>query len=291
ARTAAWARDDLGLTLRVALVPVEAIREAGRDVRAGLFAPSAYVDYAMFDGGGIAWAEKEMKAGRFAVVPAGSGERPDLHGLSCRWLPIKAQRGQMVSMIVRPSLGAEDQFGEAVRRLIAVLDQAGGCHPVPQEGPSPALVSPGTRLEALASRGGRALWRKLVGVAAHNVLGWSLFRTRLKVGGFDPAAYRQMVSRNADYRKFGDGLLLTADCNASAEAAVRAVLEGMADAGLVRFGMVVQDAAVMTCIVPAFNDHGHMHFIDGAGGGYTAAARAMDGRDAGKIEANVQAVA
>ncbi|WP_449411426.1 DUF3095 family protein [Methylobacterium komagatae] len=63
AATVAWARDSLGLTLRAALVPVAAVRAAGRDLRVARYAASADVAYAMFTGGGLAWAEAAMKAG------------------------------------------------------------------------------------------------------------------------------------------------------------------------------------------------------------------------------------
>src|SRR6201992_2959533 len=39
--TATWVRDDLDLVLRVALVPIAAIRAAGADVRVARFGPSA----------------------------------------------------------------------------------------------------------------------------------------------------------------------------------------------------------------------------------------------------------
>ena len=53
AATAAWARDELSLELRVALVPVSAVREQGLDIRVARFAPSPNVSYAMFSGGGL----------------------------------------------------------------------------------------------------------------------------------------------------------------------------------------------------------------------------------------------
>ena len=53
--------------MRVALVPIEAVRANGFDVRVARFAPSPDVSYAMFTGGGLAWAEQQMKAGQFAV--------------------------------------------------------------------------------------------------------------------------------------------------------------------------------------------------------------------------------
>src|SRR5262245_58528996 len=70
AATSTWAGEELGLELRAALVPVKAIREQGLDIRVARFAPSRNVSYAMFSGGGLGWAERQMKEGRFAVTPA-----------------------------------------------------------------------------------------------------------------------------------------------------------------------------------------------------------------------------
>ena len=80
AATAAWSRDELELALRAAVVPVSAVRAQGLDVAVARFAPSANVSYAMFFGGGLAWAERAMKAGQFAVAPSAPGVRPDLVG-------------------------------------------------------------------------------------------------------------------------------------------------------------------------------------------------------------------
>src|ERR1700724_3076909 len=93
AATAAWTRDNLRLELRIALVPVSAVREQGLNVSVARFAPSKNVSYAMFSGGGLAWADGAMKRGRFAVPPAPPGTRPDLSGLSCRWNDIPASHG------------------------------------------------------------------------------------------------------------------------------------------------------------------------------------------------------
>ena len=34
----------------------------------------------------------------------------------------------------------------------------------------------------------------------------------------------------------------------------------------------------MTCFSPSVTERGHVHFVDGAGGGYTMAAKAMKAR-------------
>lgn len=282
--TAAWVRDDLSLSLRVALTTVAALRRDGHDVRAALYAPSPHVSYAMFDGGGVAHAEALMKAGGLHVPAAPEGARPDLSGLSCRWLPIPSRNGAIVSVIVRPgpspaggpSAPAPRRFNAAIMDLLGLIGPSDAVHPVPRLGPPFTPFSRGLRLEALASRGDRPLWRRLPAVAAHTVLGFVLFALRLRLGSFHAPTYRRIAGENADVRKFGDGVLLTLDCAPELEARLRAFLEAREADGTVRFGMHRQDAALMTCVVPSYGDDGHFHFIDGAGGGYTAAARGMN---------------
>ena len=58
AAVAAWVRDELDLEMRIALVRIEDIRASGLDVRVARFAPSPDVSYAMFSGGGLAFAER-----------------------------------------------------------------------------------------------------------------------------------------------------------------------------------------------------------------------------------------
>ena len=277
ASTASWVRDDLRLTLRAALVPVADIRAAGREVSVALYKPSPHVAYAMFDGGGVAWAEARMKSGAELIAPGGPGERPDLSGLSCRWMPIRARNGAMVSIIARPVPGREADFRRAAGELIALLGDPSSHHPVPRRGPHMAPLAPALRLEALASRGALPLWRRLPKVIAHHLMGWLLFATRIRVGGFDPPAYRALTSGNADARKFGDGLMLTADCSGPMEARVREFLAARAAEGVLRYGMHRQSAALMTCVVPSYVDDGHFHFIDGADGGYAVAAGRLKG--------------
>ncbi len=124
AATAAWVRDDLDLTLRAALVPVAAVREQGLDIRVMRYGPSQNVSYAMFSGGGLAWADQCMKEGRFEVAPAQSGTRPDLSGLSCRWNDIKNVNGTMLSLVVTPLRHGDAAFRALIEALLLELEQS-----------------------------------------------------------------------------------------------------------------------------------------------------------------------
>src|SRR4029077_19299501 len=107
AATATWVGEDLDLSMRVALVPVKAVRAQGLDIRVARFGPSANLSYAMFSGGGLGWAEVAMKRGEFAVAAAPPGEQPDLSGLSCRFEEMPSTRGLILSVLVVPAQGAD----------------------------------------------------------------------------------------------------------------------------------------------------------------------------------------
>src|SRR5437879_5603138 len=53
AATATWVEESLNLAMRIALVPVTAVRAQGLDVRVARFGPSPNLYYAMFSGGGL----------------------------------------------------------------------------------------------------------------------------------------------------------------------------------------------------------------------------------------------
>ena len=103
AATATWVQEELDLTLRVAMLPVRVLREHGYDLRVARFGASRDVSYAMFAGGGAAFADAAMKRGDFAVAPAPAGTRPDLSGLSCRFSEMPSQRGVVMSLVVVPA--------------------------------------------------------------------------------------------------------------------------------------------------------------------------------------------
>src|ERR1700704_3165000 len=120
AATATWVKEELDLAMRVALVPVAAVRAQGLDVRVARFGPSPNLSYAMFSGGGLGWADAAMKRGEFAVAPAPSGTQPDLAGLSCRFEEIPSARGLILSVLVVPARAADPAgFRKLIEDIIA----------------------------------------------------------------------------------------------------------------------------------------------------------------------------
>jgi Protein of unknown function (DUF3095) len=274
AATATWVKDDLDLMMRVALVPVAAVRAQGLDVRVARFGPSPNLSYAMFSGGGLGWAEAAMKRGEFAVPMAPSGTQPDLTGLSCRFEEIPASRGLILSVLVVPARGADaNAFRKLIEDIIALVERSPDSgRPVPAGGPPLSWPPAGVEFEARAKRGGSLLKRRTF-VLAYTLFAYLVMRFGISVGSFVPKTYVQQVVENSDFRKYDDGLRMILDCTPELE---RALTQRLAAAtAIARYGLHRQDAAMMTCFTPSALRSDHVHFIDGARGGYASAATAM----------------
>jgi hypothetical protein len=276
AATASWVKDDLDLLMRIALVPVAAIRAQGFDVRLARFGPSPNLSYAMFSGGGIGWAEAAMKRGEFKVEAAPSGTQPDLTGLSCRFEEIPSVRGLILSVLVVPALGADaSAFRKVIEDIIALVERSPDAgRPVPPDGPPLKWPPAGVEFEARASRGG-PLFKRRAFVLAHTLFVYLVMRFGISIGGFVPKTYVQQVVENSDFRKYDDGLRMILDCTPELESALTQRLTAAASAGIARYGLHRQDAAMMTCFTPSALRSDHVHFIDGARGGYASAATAL----------------
>ncbi len=272
-----YAREELGLSLRTAMVPVSAVRQAGLDVRIALFAPSPNVRYAMFSGGGLAWAEGEMKRGVFTVEAAAAGTRPDLSGLSCRFEKVPASRGTILSLLVVPARReASPEFWQLLQTLLALTaDTREAGRPVSRASLFVTWPPTGLELEARSRhKSGRPLMLDRIDVAVRALLSFLIFRFRIQVGRFSPVTYYGEVVENSDFRKYDDALRMTLDCTERLAEQIGALLADAARRGIARYGLHRQTDALVTCITPTMYGN-HFHFIDGAAGGYATAALSL----------------
>lgn len=278
AETATWVKEDLDLTLRIGMVAVSDIRAQGHDVRVARYAPSENISIAMFSGGGIAWADSAMKQGDNAVQPAPPGAHPDLSGLSCRYEEIPASRGLVLALVVAPGPGAQtDSFRSAIEEIARIVERTPeGSRPVPGQRLRITWPPPGADLEARASRrAGEPVWRRKIKVLAWTLFVFMVMRFNIVVGGFIPAKYTRELIDNSDFRKFDDALRMVLDCTPALAEDIERHLTACAALGIVRYGTHRQSAAMMTCFTPSPTRSNHVHFIDGAMGGYAMAASAL----------------
>ena len=277
ARLQSWVAQEFAIDLRATLAPVANARAAGQDVRVARFGASRDVDYAMFDGGGLNWLEREMKTANRTLDQNSDGTPPDLSGLSCRWDTVKARNGMILSVLIQPEPSAAPsevaEVTQAILELANGLDRGG--HPLPKEGPGFRFPPKGMMLEARLGRGKTAAILRKVTLILGTALIAVLFWRGKKLGNFDPVVYRAEIAANADFRKYDDGLKLTLDCPPETRDRIEALLAQAREARLVRYGLFAQDEAMVTCIVPSAMRADHMHFVDGAAGGYARAAQML----------------
>jgi hypothetical protein len=277
AAMASFAHAEFKLDLRVAMIPLSEIRASRNDVRVARFAASEHCVYAMFSGGGLTWFEAQAKNGRYALPVAPPDARPDLSGLSCRWGVAPARNGVVLSVIVAPR-GDDPRFTSLVGEIVKMaLDASASERPVTVDRLGVATPLRAIELEASALRASGGSRLSTIAKAAFSfMLGITFHRFKLRAGVFDAGAYAADVAANADFRKFDDGLRMTLDCSPAFADNLEAKLSGAEE--FAYWGVFRQKSAQITCFVPSITERDHVHFVDGAEGGYALAAKALKSR-------------
>lgn len=279
----ALAGSAFGLGLRASIVPVAELLEAGNVARVARFRASENVRLAMFSGSAFSTAERWFKdtdrGSRYEVSQDGA-VAADFEGFECRWQPLVSRRGHTVSLIVRALSATEAERTQTYRNLLHAFDRivdGDACHPVK----SAELKLNGWlgdySVEArVRSRGASGPGY----AAAHRVArkqtlyGKLLSASGMSAGGFDGRRYKGELVKNCDFRKFDDTLRMVVDLNVAEIYRLESRLSAEHRAGRLVYGLHRSSAALITCLVRSYAGD-HVHFIDGAEGGYALAAKEL----------------
>ncbi|MBD8893100.1 DUF3095 domain-containing protein [Labrenzia suaedae] len=276
------ARNESGLELRIAAIPVAHLRALGADIllRKYELGPDTYL--AMAIGDGLELADRILKDPE-AVTPfairIGNPPRPNLDGLSCRWEPLPSERGRIASLIVKPSRTVSGtvplkEIQEGIREIVG-RDPFGETNDGNHVTPSRLRFKfppPGLSLEAgyAGANWSRSLqW--LMG-ALQSLAFLVSYKTGLTIGPLNRDRYLKEISRQTDHRKLDDSLRLVLDLTVEQLASLKTYLETAFANGRLVFGLHETDSALMTCFVSDLGASRHVHFIDGADGGLSMAA-------------------
>jgi hypothetical protein len=270
-----------GLTMRAALVPVAYIRSQGRSVQVARLRVSEYFDQAVFQGGGLALAESQLKAGtlpeRFRVAPADPPGAADFTGLQCRWQRVPSPSETTLSILVAARTDAARIYGDVLDRIRDIFGEDPRPHPISDRTLTLSL-SPRRLMREVKLRSFGATWFRqmltLLKTQFQTALGRVMMRLDVETSETDWGAYRSDLRKNADYRKFDDMLRLVISGSEDERADLEAFLHARYEAGDLVYGVYPSDAALITCMVFRYQ-HLHMHFVDGSDGGYTMAAKQM----------------
>lgn len=281
----AHATRTFGLTLRAVSVPIARLRAEGSDLSVRRFVLNGRNHLAMFSGGGIERADLIMKSGAVddpARIIARPGERaPDLEGLSCRWRPLAADRGRVIALMVQP-VPPQDRaavLGDVLRDLSRLLGGSLATHAPASERSlrfrwPPSGIATEARMLALRWGGLRAWsWVMLTTLVQR----WCHWRGS-KAGDYNAPRYVAELMAQTDFRRFDGCLRIVLDCSDVEVAAIERCLEREFRRERLVYGLHVDRAALMTCLVFNLAGGEHVHFIDAAGGGFARAADALKNR-------------
>ena len=281
AQTRSFALREFKLTLRIGLVPVQALLDRKAAVLVGRYEPSPGNAYAVFLGDGVDRLERAIKDRGDASLrelaeigqTADEDAAPDLTGLSCRWTPLRSARGKMVALVMRgPDHGALHMELTKLAGVPAL--NAASLESLQARWPPKGLIR-----EAKARKRKLPLSLTTLLVGLETFVAYIFVKYKLRLGRFSAEQYRRDVLRGAvDFARSGQNLALVFDCPADRIEVIREYLQARCARGELQYGMHISDHAVMTCLVTSATDDKHVHFVDGGDGGYTAAATQLKAR-------------
>lgn len=276
------AQTAFAMDMRTSAVAVAELHRDGFEVQVARYQASPDVFLAMFSGSGLTQAERRIKdpeqAARYAI-PATGPVAADFTGFECRWQPIPSRNGQVASILVQTRTDdrqvADAVYREVLDALASILEGDGR----PVESSTLNLQGRAGNFDAEAKiRSGHASglgfgFRRLLAKTSAQI-GTTLMRKGWTAGGFPGEVYRGQVVANTDFRKFDDTLRMVVDVDDASLEAIRAMLTQRHARGELVFGIHVSGASLMTCAIQAYEGK-HVHFVDGADGGYALAAKQM----------------
>lgn len=290
------ASKNFGMELRIGIVPVKIIVEGGARVRIAKMQVSPWGTLAMFSGGGLAYAEKLIKDPDTSAtyeIRMGSHYEEDqnlFEGLECRWEPIHSKKGETVCLMVlargENELKNTETYSKFIEEIRNIYGTQRDYSPI---SPSQLKVTLNSKLLASETKVRtfnknlfiRMFYPVLLRVSC--VLGRIIFKFGLRVGDMDGEDYLNTVTKNSDFQKFDDTLRMTIDSEPEQRKRLVQYLDAQMNAGALFYGVQISDSALMTCMVFDRKER-HLHFVDGASGGYALAAKQMKGQLAESIK-------
>jgi Protein of unknown function (DUF3095) len=262
-------KENFDLDLRVGHVPVADIYQEEYTLNISKLRISVLFYIPVLLGDGLIYAEKKIKGPDyiFAELPATKVEL-DLSGMQCRWDRIKppANSFKVVSLLVIACEGVKQSL--VFKKVMESVDAIYGS---PQNR-QPISVGK-LKLKATLTKIGLEMRARMGGFKPfYLLLNW----TKTAIGYFYFKTKKGKVYLH-NLVNMSDTLIIDGKINTVISGTTQqrelleAALNKIESDGEILYGLYVSNESVMSCYVRDLKD-GHIHFVDGAGGGYTKAA-------------------
>ncbi len=282
--TKLMALDNFALSLRWGIVPCSVIHQSKHQVLVAKHQVSKGYYQAAFTGKGLVYAEKLVKNDQqdiYNIIDNDLSPSADFTGFECRWKDVPSPHDETVSLLV---LSVANTIKKSNLLYLEVFDRIQEIYgdeeihrPVQKEHLQLTTEAQDLQGEAKVRAGSDS---KLKGLVYAMILPWKIRLGRYWMNkgkqflSSDWGKYKETLVTNTDFRKFDDNLRMVISGNADQRNKLTQYLEKQYRNGLLVYGIYASDRALMTCVISDYNLH-HIHFVDGADGGYAMAAKAL----------------
>lgn len=263
---------DFGLDIRVGKVPVQTISDQGKLLRISKFHHSNAFSIPVIAGDGLLFAEQIVKGPDYPIEDFPKpGSAPDLSGMQCRWdqiLPPEDKEEIVTLLVLAKDISNQSRvFSAIMNRIDAVYGNARARQPISV----PKLRQKTTFGKLRAEMRVRLGKIKLLELLREKLISWYAYIYFRTLRG---KRYLESLVDMSDTLVLDGKINTVITGNAKQRAQLEAFLQTLEHSGEILFGMHTSRASVMSCYVRDLED-GHIHFVDGAEGGYTMAAKML----------------
>ena len=257
------------IDLRLGHVPVAEIYEQEHGLNISKLRTSSLFAIPVLLGDGLNYAEKKIKGADYkfsSTLPA--SEELDLSGMQCRWDRIKppANNFEVVSLLVIAREGVKQSL--AFKKVMDSLDTIYGT--IPNRRPISVAK---LKVKATLAKIGLEMRVRMGGfrpfyLAANWIktsIGYFYFKTK------KGKVYLHTLVDMSDTLVIDGRINTVISGTAQQRELLETALSKIEHDGEILYGLHVSKESVMSCYVLNLNDR-HIHFVDGAEGGYTKAA-------------------
>lgn len=257
------------LELRVGSVAVADIYKEDHILRITKLRTTQLFSIPIVLGDGLTYVEQVIKGENYFLSFArGKSDALDLTGMQCRWDKIKPPQNydEVVSLLVTARAGQKQ--AESFKKVIDKLDEIYG----EPERRKPITV-PMLKLKATLEKIGQEMRVKFGGYRPiyllhkwiTTLLGYFYFRTK------QGKRYLLQLVDMSDTLVIDGRINTVISGTAQQREQLTAALNNLETQGFINYGLFVSKESIMSCYVRNMNED-HIHFVDGAEGGYTKAA-------------------
>ncbi|QXU43230.1 DUF3095 domain-containing protein [Pedobacter sp. D749] len=260
---------NFNLDLRAGIIPVAEIYKKGHTLKICRFSSAETFSIPIVLGDGLAYAEQIIKGENYLLADHHTlSDEIDLSGMQCRWDKIEPPENseEVVTLVVIASEIA--QQAAVFSKVILHLDQIYGSPEKRQPISVPKLIfrtSFNSLGKEMKHRLGKIKFLELIKSWFINVYGYIYFRTD------SGKKYLKQLVEMSDTLVVDGRINTVITGTAKQRLALEQALNQLEKNNEILYAFYVSGESVMSCYVRDLEDD-HIHFVDGADGGYTQAA-------------------